>query len=540
MKSYLEFLEYRKKFVINESFNAKDFDKVTSLITKVLKKNCVRKLMEMPGFVQNRIDGKLVQSKQYVIAGGGKANDRVVQFNWLNDTESRDVYSVDFFEDETILWTGKAKTVLSLYTLGQSIVYFLPIIWTVINSGKYDITQKDAIDAGRKVFNSKSLKESLMHIGDIEYTVLENVSDDVIYDTFILNERKTGNKEFDEIRTKLRATALQRQHSSDKELKKTAGGLFKLISEINAEIALNDVSSLDELPENLKVAIKNAINVVSVKTPEEKKYDEEVKAEKHEDPQIVFKKMIQYVKLVINGINPSVILCGAPGVGKTYRVRKLLAASNYREGHNLMTIKGKMTPRRLYLSLYEMKEKGKILLIDDADSLVGPKAPEDAINILKGALDSTTDDEGGRIVTYGVSGKLVDDEGVDIPKRMSYKGGVIIITNYNAGQLDSALKGRSFIQDIKFSVDDVLNLIGRMLPSLGDDTMSMSAKEKSLAYIKELAEKGENVEISFRTFLICAKLYQAAEKDDDFTDEEVESMIAEQMKLQAARGGNKY
>ena len=296
MKSYLEFLEYRKKFVINESFNAKDFDKVTSLITKVLKKNCVRKLMEMPGFVQNRIDGKLAQSKQYVIAGGGKANDRVVQFNWLNDTESRDVYSVDFFEDETILWTGKAKTVLSLYTLGQSIVYFLPIIWTVINSGKYDITQKDAIDAGRKVFNSKSLKESLMNIGDIEYTVLENVSDDVIYDTFILNERKTGNKEFDEIRTKLRATALQRQHSSDANLKKTAGGLFKLISEINAEIALNDVSSLDELPENLKVAIKNAINVVSVKTPEETKYDEQVKAEKHEDPQIVFKKMIQYVK----------------------------------------------------------------------------------------------------------------------------------------------------------------------------------------------------------------------------------------------------
>jgi hypothetical protein len=187
-----------------------------------------------------------------------------------------------------------------------------------------------------------------------------------------------------------------------------------------------------------------------------------------------------------------------------------------------------------------MKERGKILLIDDADSLVGPKAPEDAINILKGALDSTTDDEGGRIVTYGVSGKLVDDEGIDIPKRMSYKGGIIIITNYTAGQLDSALKGRSFIQDIKFSVDDVLNLIGRMLPTLGDDTMSMSAKEKSLAYIKELSETGANVEISFRTFLICAKLYQAAEHDDDFTDEEVESMIAEQMRLQAARGGVKY
>ena len=42
----------------------------------------------------------------------------------------------------------------------------------------------------------------------------------------------------------------------------------------------------------------------------------------------------------------------------------------------------------------------KIIVIDDADALVGPKAPEIAINILKAALDSTADDE-GRLVSFG-------------------------------------------------------------------------------------------------------------------------------------------
>ena len=65
--------------------------------------------------------------------------------------------------------------------------------------------------------------------------------------------------------------------------------------------------------------------------------------------------------------------------------------------------------------MYNNKEKGKIIVIDDADSLVGPKAPEIVINILKAALDSTADDE-GRLVTYKVTGDLKDEDGIVIPK----------------------------------------------------------------------------------------------------------------------------
>ena len=48
------------------------------------------------------------------------------------------------------------------------------------------------------------------------------------------------------------------------------------------------------------------------------------------------------------------------------------------------------------------------------------------------------------------------------------------------------------------------------------------------------------MELSLRTFGICAKLFQTADGDDTFTDEDVRSMIKEQMKMQALRGGKSY
>ena len=240
--------------------------------------------------------------------------------------------------------------------------------------------------------------------------------------------------------------------------------------------------------------------------------------------------------MVIKGINPSVILCGAPGVGKTYNVKKQLKAAGYNEGHNLCTIKGKCTPRVLYMTLMDYKDKNDIVLIDDADGLVGPGAPEDCINILKAALDSTSDDE-GRLVSYGVAGKFVDDEGNPIPKRFYYNGGIIVITNYQAGSLDSALRGRSFIQDIHFTKEDVLQRIKEIMPDIDKEHLSANSKIKAYDYLEELSNKDAEMEVSIRTFSICAKIFETAAGDSDFTDEDAKSMIKEQMKLQAQRSG---
>ena len=43
------------------------------------------------------------------------------------------------------------------------------------------------------------------------------------------------------------------------------------------------------------------------------------------------------------------------------------------------------------------------------------------------------------------------------------------------------------------------------------------------------------MEVSIRTFGICAKIFETAAGDDDFSDDEARAMIKEQMKLQARR-----
>ena len=87
---------------------------------------------------------------------------------------------------------------------------------------------------------------------------------------------------------------------------------------------------------------------------------------KRKDPEQVFREMKHYINMVIKGMQNSLIICGAPGVGKTYNVKQQLKAAGYHEGHNLCTIKGKCTPRVLYMTLMEYKSKGDIVLIDDA------------------------------------------------------------------------------------------------------------------------------------------------------------------------------
>lgn len=291
-------------------------------------------------------------------------------------------------------------------------------------------------------------------------------------------------------------------------------------------------TTLAELKDNVKsTSLSNEIGKL-IKTIEIKK------AEEHEDPDFVFKKMNKYVKMVTKGINPSVILCGAPGVGKTYNVKNLLKAAGYHEGHNLCTINGKCTPRVLFMRLQEYKRKNDIVLIDDADGLVGPGAPDDCINILKAALDSTADDD-GRLITYGVSGKLLDDEGLPMEKRFYYNGGIIVITNYQACALDSALKGRSFIQDINFTTEDMLHRIKTLMPGIDPGRLSVKSKIKAYDYLCELANSSAEMEISMRTFGICAKIFETAANDPDFSDDEVKSMIKEQMKLQAQRRNSK-
>lgn len=525
MYTFLDFIQERKEMQVYEAFNTKNIDFVTEKINSILLKH-IDGLVPLVGYQKTTIEKQNFLSSQYIIVDSkSPSKSSMFQINWLESKNDVYAYSIDFFKNVNYLFTGEGKSDLSIYTLGSSIIYFLPIIWTIVTSQNYNLSEKKAIEIGRSYFKNAEIKESLYYIGALPYHVFESLNNKTVFDIFKKTINEAIDPKLNEYADKKRRDALQAY--ADKDEKK-ANKLADEFSEINSAIK-GGASDLKEL----KLAIKRNVNLIAEISEEMKSFESQLKGQS-EDPEQTFKKMQGYVKMVITGINPSVILCGAPGVGKTYRIKQQLKANNYKEGENLFTIKGKCTPRRLYLALYEYQNKGQILLIDDADGLVGPGAPEECINILKAALDSTSDDE-GRLISYGISGKLLDDDGNEVPKRFYYNGGVLVITNWNAGKLDTALRGRSYIQDINFTTEQVLQIIKNLMPKIEPETLSQESKTKAYNYLVELSEEGAEMEISIRTFGICAKIFEACSGDINFSDDDAKSMIKEQMKLQASR-----
>ena len=508
--TFLDFINNKKQ--INESLiSTKDIDKYIEKINSILHKH-IKNLTPLIGYIVTKSNKKEFISKQYIVIN--KPSDvQLFQINWEKSLDNIEPYSIDFFKNMDLAFFGKAKSDLTINILkGSSLIYFLPIIWTVINTKDYNLSEREAIDLGRQVFKDSKVKESKYYVGALKYHIFEDEISVNKYRAMKYNDLQKAKEERD--KSKEHEKRYQQLEKEYDIIRKAILGGTTEIKDIELAIA-----------KNVQVTIENS--------PSIQKIQQQIEDET-EDPQKVFQKMDGYIKMVIKGLNPSLILCGAPGVGKTYRVKKQLTDNGYKDGDNLYIIKGKCSPRHLYLALYKYKDKKDIVLIDDADSLIGPKAPEDCINILKGALDSSGEAE-GRLVSYGVAGKITDDDGNELPKRFYYNGSVIIITNYNAGSLDTALRGRSYIQDIHFSIDQVLKIIKDLIPKISPEKLSLNSKEKAYNYLEELASQKSEMEISLRTFSICAMLFESMD-DDDLARE----MIKEQMKLQADRLKNKY
>ena len=525
MISYKDFLNNRKS-IINEGYQDDDLDKVFKLIKTTINNHSRNKIVALTGFENTKVGSEYTRTK-YLIAKSDSPI-KLIGLNLLRTNKSNEIYSIDLFDNMNILFTDKpVKTKLSIYTLGSSIVYFLPVIWTILDSGDTNVDTHEVTQLGKKIF-VKECKTFEFSVGSLIYYFVNNLNESLIKESFMV-ETKTINtaKDFGKKKHYEKVDAYSKRNESP-EAKERYKRLLDEVKEIWDAIR----GGANTLPE-LKAAIKRNVQVIAEIDEVMKGQQKELEKE-HEDPEVVFKKMRQYIKMVIKGINPSVILCGAPGVGKTFNVMQQLRAAGYKEGQNLYTIKGRCSPRTLYMALYQYRSKGDIIVIDDADSLVGPKAPEDCINILKGALDSNTTDE-GRLVMYGVAGKLMDDDGDPMPKKMHYNGSIIIITNYNAGALDTALRGRSFIQDINFSTEDLLLVVKRIMPAIDPEHLSSRSKIMAYDYLQEMASKQMDMEISIRTFAICAKIFETCVDDPDFTEEDARNMIAEQMTLQAAR-----
>lgn len=119
---------------------------------------------------------------------------------------------------------------------------------------------------------------------------------------------------------------------------------------------------------------------------------------------------------VVDGSVRSLVVTGAPGVGKTYSIEQVLSTTDCK--HEI--VRGSISAVNLYMLAYRNRRAGQVVVLDDADSIF---TDEPALNLLKALCDSSLT----RHVSWmKESPTLIEQE---IPKSFDYNGGFIFISN---------------------------------------------------------------------------------------------------------------
>lgn len=124
---------------------------------------------------------------------------------------------------------------------------------------------------------------------------------------------------------------------------------------------------------------------------------------------------------VINGVHRSAVVYGPPGLGKTHSTVKAIEKSGLKEGKDYYVVRSHATPLQLYQTLYFMRARGKMVVLDDCDGVL---TNETGLNLLKAATDNTF-----RTIGWHSSASIVSATGKSVPSSFTFDGSLIIITN---------------------------------------------------------------------------------------------------------------
>ena len=230
------------------------------------------------------------------------------------------------------------------------------------------------------------------------------------------------------------------------------------------------------------------------------------------NPEVMFNNLKNLTRMVGKGLQPSLVVTGMAGMGKTHIVKETLAELGMRESFEFVHFKGRATAAGLYITLYENSDK--IVVLDDCDSVF---KDDDAVNILKGALDSYD----VRKISYITSRELKDSYSNPVPRQFEFTGRVIFISNLDQSKIDEAIKSRSFVQDISMSVPQVFMRMEQLLHKI-EPGIKKENKAMALEIMKKLHAKYNGVEVNIRSLIKAARICQM--KFDN-----PEEMIAEQI-----------
>jgi hypothetical protein len=210
----------------------------------------------------------------------------------------------------------------------------------------------------------------------------------------------------------------------------------------------------------------------------------------------MFNNLRNLTRMVGKGLQPSLVVTGMAGMGKTHIVKETLEQLGLKESNEFVHFKGRATAAGLYITLYENSDK--IIILDDCDSVF---KDDDAVNILKGALDSYDT----RRISYITSRELKDTYQNPVPRQFDFTGKVIFISNFEQSKIDEAIKSRSFVQDISMTTEQVFTRMEQLINKI-EPRIKKEDKVLALSIMKELNETYQNVNVNLRSFIKASRI----------------------------------
>tara|TARA_Y100000361_G_scaffold24601_1_gene19658 strand:+ start:23 stop:958 length:936 start_codon:yes stop_codon:yes gene_type:complete len=214
------------------------------------------------------------------------------------------------------------------------------------------------------------------------------------------------------------------------------------------------------------------------------------------DPKQMFSNLERLTKMVGKGIQPSLVITGSAGTGKTFLVKDTLTKMGLKESNEFVHFKGRATAAGLFVTLYDNCDK--IIVLDDCDSVF--KDP-DAVNMLKAALDSYDT----RNISYITSKPLKDQFGTHLPRSFEFTGKIIFISNLDQSTLDEAIRSRSFVSDISMTTEQMFMRIEGLMEKM-ENKIPTKAKQQAMTIMKELHEKYDGISVNLRSFIKAARI----------------------------------
>lgn len=201
------------------------------------------------------------------------------------------------------------------------------------------------------------------------------------------------------------------------------------------------------------------------------------------------------VDMVISGVQPSVLITGQPGIGKTYVVKDRLKKAGLSE-EDYFKVSGHVSPLGLYQLLHD--RRNEMLVFDDADSVFDSDI---SVNLLKAALDSY-----GERTVHWHSDKAEQKE---LDPCFEFKGRIVFISNRFADKLDPAVRSRAFCFNLVMTNDEICDHMINILPSI-EPNQSMSLKKEVLEYLRTISSDFE--QFSIRSLIQAIRIRVGADQ----------------------------